>query len=792
MTKAVRTATKLGLRPAPPSSPTVPRGRLVPILIVALALIIGVARLGSPLEKLYPVEGDSAKYHSIAQGFARLYAHPIEGPRLWFSHSATPQDLQRYGFDSWVLQHAPAYTAYLGVGYLFGGNQAASGRFLTMLLFVAGALFLYLLTRDLFGPWPALGAALLYLFWPANWMYAAALLTEIPVAAAALGAALAMHRTGPSTRRRAWLFGGLTIGILILTKTTLRFLAVPWIVLEALLDRAPGRTGVLRRGAWRLAGWGGVQLVWLVFLWGFHLSPNPLARTGDDWLWIYRGNYVPDRGWETVGVGDAYTPELVEGSRRAEGLPDDRAKSVVYHTAFQATLREYPGGMLALMLTKAGIFWRFPAVKTTVDAGPIGLPPPARVQPALAVAALLGFALTLGAGARRSLPVIFPLFLTALHAATHLVSRYNAPAIPFAMLYAAGAIAILYGFLRGLLRSRHAPGGVFAQLRSSFPLGRSTWLRAAVFLVPLVLLGAGARASDPDPDQTRIRLERPGDGVRMQLELPPGVRPDAFVSSAIMLDILPSPRGSVTASIRLDGVEVARWNGRPPSDPDAFMLDRDVNRQDDRYKRVLRSVDRDLKEHIRRQRGMAGAGYDFYRQWQRIDVDPATAFADREVTLEFVILQSQGGWIDLFCDRRAPATPTVRGRSEEGELPVRVIEMPAFYDNSYEISSYRFDALSTDRVLADARLVRPVQIASERRSAERIDASGRAQPIAGEPRMRLRGKIPGGYALTRTPDGGVEPAWFTDVPQGLRPLAPEEVRLVQADRDRYFSGFINF
>lgn len=764
----------------------------MPILIVALALIIGAMRLASPAENLYPIEGDSAKYHSIAQGFARLYGHPIEGLRLWFSHSATAQDLQRYGFDSWVLQHAPAYTAYLGVGYVLGGNQAATGRFLTMLLFVAGALFLYLLARDLFGPWPALGAALLYLFWPSNWMYAAALLTEIPVAAAALGAALAMHRTGRSMSPRAWCLGGLAIGILILTKTTLRFLAVPWIVLEALVDRAPGNRVVLRRGAWRLAGWGGVQLIWLVFLWGFQLSPNPLARTGDDWLWIYRGNYVPDRGWETVGVGDAYTPELLEGSRRAQGLPDDRAKSVVYHTAFQETLREYPGGMIALMLTKAGIFWRFPAVKTTVDAGPIGLPPPARVQPALAVAALLGFALTLGAGERRSLPVIFPVFLTALHAATHLVSRYNAPAIPFAMLYAAGAVAILCGLLRDLLRSIRASGGLAAKLRLGMPRGRLIWVRAAVFIVPLITLAAGARASDPDPDQTRIRLEHPGDGVRMRLELPQGVRPEAFVSSVLMLDILPSPRGALTASIRLDGVEVARWNGRPPSDPDAFMLDRDVNRQDDRYRRVLRSVERDLEGRVRRQRGMAGAGYDYYRQWQAIDVDPGMAFADREVTLELLVLQSQGGWIDLFCDRRAPATPVARGLAEEGDLPVRVIEMPAFYDNSYEISSYRFDALSTDRDLADSRLTRPVEVCSARKVVERFDASGRSRPIAGEPRMRLRAKVPGGYALIRTPDGEVKPAWLTDTTQGLRPLAPEEVRLVQADRDHYFSGFVNF
>ncbi len=739
------------------------------------------------------MEGDSAKYHSIAQGFARLYTHPFEGLRLWFSHAATAGDLQRYGFDSWVLQHAPAYTAYLGIGYIVGGDQAATGRFLTMLLFVAGGLLLYLLTRDLFGAWPALAAALLYLFWPANWMYGAAILTEVPVGAAALAASLVLHRTGHSTRRRSWILGGVAIGVLILTKTTLRFLAVPWILLEALIDRAPGRGRILRRGAWRLVGWGATQAVWLIFLWGFHLSPNPLAQTGDDWLWIYRGNYVPDRGWETVGIGDAYTPELVEGFRQAQGLPENEAKGMGYRAAFRATLRENPGGMAALMLAKAGIFWRFPAVKSFVDAGGIGLPPPARLQPALAVAALLGFALCIGAGARRCLPAIFPCFLTALHAATHLVSRYNAPAIPFAMLYAAGGASILFVFLRTLLRARGREGGMRAAIARGIPIRRRLpWIRAAVFAIPLLILAAGARANDPDPDQSRIRLSHPGDGVRLVLDLPEGVRPDPFVSGEVMLDLLPSPQGSATVSIRMNGMEVARWDGRPPSGPDAFLLDREINRQDDRYRRVLRSVERNLNECVRRQRGMRAAGYDTYRQWYRIPVDPAKAFAGRQVTLEVTLVQCQDGWIDLFSDRNAPAaTSELRARGDEG-LPARVIEMPAFFDNSYEISSYRFDALSSDRVLADARLIRPVRVSSSRRSAERIEAGGGARALKGEPRMRLRGKLAGGYALVRAADGKADPAWVSDPSQGLRRLTPDEIRVLQADRDRYFSGFITF
>jgi hypothetical protein len=58
--------------------------------------------------------------------------------------------------------------------------------------------------------------------------------------------------------------------------------------------------------------------------------------------------------------------------------------------------------------------------------------------------------------------------------------------------------------------------------------------------------------------------------------------------------------------------------------------------------------------------------------------------------------------------------------------------------------------------------------------------------------MRLRGKLAGGYALVRSADGKADPAWVSDPSQALRRLTPDEIRVLQADRDRYFSGFITF
>jgi 4-amino-4-deoxy-L-arabinose transferase-like glycosyltransferase len=848
-----RSATELGLRPASRStSRSAPTkggdpgggkpahensgpapGRLVPLLLFTVALLIGIARIAGPSAELYPIEGDSAKYSEIAQGFATLYSHPLEGLGLWFSHHAGPEQLQRFHFDNWVLQHAPAYTAYLGIGYLLSGNNPVAGRFLTVLLFAAGVVFLYLIAREFFGKWAALAAGLFYLFWPANWSYAPAILTEVPVATAALAATWALMRTSRSTDRRAWIAGGIAIGILVLTKTTLRFIAIPWILIEVLIDRPRGKgwSLTLRRAGYRVAGWGGVWILWIVFLWGFNLSPNPLAKSGDDWLWIYRGDYVPDRGWESVGIGDAYTPELIAAMDQTQNLPADRQKGEMYKKAFFETLRRDPDGMLNLFLSKAGIFWRFPAVKTFQSAGPISLPPPARVQPALAIAALFGLALCIGANGRRCVPAVFPIYLTLLHAATHLVSRYNAPAFPFAFLYAMGALGIVViAIRRALVGIRLNRGDVVTGLRAhgppigfalagwilcfvllratpgspraaapwiagagSIPLlarvlgrGRLAFVRAAVVTVPLCLIAGGSIASDTLPGQTAVRLSRPGDGVRVELELPPDARPESFTDAEILVDLLPSERGRMTLSVRLAGKEIARMNGRPPSGPEAFLLDAQVHAADDRYKKVLRSVDRHLNGFVRRHRGMESAGYDYYRQWYRIPVDPNVAFAGPSAVIEIVLVDAQGGSCDVFLDRGVAAG------SPGGGGPVgRTIRMPAFFVNPYELSSYRFDALSSDRVLADSRLTRPVMVRSTRIRAERTGSDGKERSLDGEPRIRLRGRVPGGYGFVQKGSNAV-PDWVSDPAKARRMLEPNEIRVMQADRDRYFDGFITF
>ena len=821
-----RPATELGLRPTPhPSDAPLLRGWIVPCLLALLGLAIGLAILGGPEEELYPLSGDSEKYHAIGQGFARLYADPIEAIRLWASRDASAEDLSRYGFDSWVLQHAPAYTALLGAAYLLPGDDERAGRVVTILLFAIGAALLYRLGLAFFGFWPGLLAALLYLFWPAHWVYGSAVLTELPVASAALGAALVLWSTATAQRPRSWILGGIALGLLVLTKTTLRYLAVPLVLLEAILDtERPGRFR-LRRAAGRLIGYGATQAVWLLFLWGFQLSPNPLAATGDDWLWIYRGNYVPDRGWETVGIGDALTPELEAGIERARFVPEQDRRSAVYREAFFETLRRHPVEMPSLMLAKAGWFWSLPAVKTFARAGPLRLPPPVRIQPALAVAGLIGLALCVGRGWLRPLAAAIPIYLTLLHGATHFTGRYNIPATPFAMLFAFGAAGFLVAALRGVrvfpdpagrIRAgigprlpaillaaggvvlalavlRHWPGGaplaVGIAAAPALPLasrllggGGIGWARGGIVLGALGLVAAGGAVSDPDPDRARVRLDEPGEGVRLVLSLPPDALPERFDAAFVLLDLLPSEKGEATLSIRLGGQEVGRFEGRPPSDSTAFLLDPEIHAAGDRWRRVLRSVQRQLEGGVRRLPGRADAGYDQFRQWHRVPVDPRLAFADPRLELEAVLVSVDGGYLDLFLDRSAP----------ESGPGGREIGMPVFFENAYELSSYRFDAMATDRELADARLVRPVPVFSERVAAERFDREGNARGLPGEPRIRLRGALPGGHGLIREHSGALRPAWVLDPGEAVRMLDPAEIRTLQSDRDRYFDGFLTY
>jgi hypothetical protein len=58
--------------------------------------------------------------------------------------------------------------------------------------------------------------------------------------------------------------------------------------------------------------------------------------------------------------------------------------------------------------------------------------------------------------------------------------------------------------------------------------------------------------------------------------------------------------------------------------------------------------------------------------------------------------------------------------------------------------------------------------------------------------MRLRGRLPGGYGMVRTQSGEPRPEYLLDLSQAFQILAPGQIRVLQADRDRYFDGFLTY
>ncbi len=109
------------------------------------------------------------------------------------------------------------------------------------------------------------------------------------------------------------------------------------------------------------------------------------------------------------------------------------------------------------------------------------------------------------------------------------------------------------------------------------------------------------------------------------------------------------------------------------------------------------------------------------------------------------------------------------------------------------LGSQSVDLLAaTDRILADARLTRPIKVASVRKSAEFATARGTTRSIKGEPRLRLRGRLPGGWGLVRTERGELVPEFVADPSEAVQMLAPRQIRILQSDRDSFMDGFITY
>lgn len=525
------------------SRPAAPWRRGLPLAFAvafALGLAAGAAHWLVPGADLPPMTGDSAKYDQLARGVERLIHSPPLLGRL-FSGTLTMAERDSLGVDRWELQHAPGYVLPLGLAYALSPDDEGAGRALGLVCYALAAGLLLLIGRRIAGrrsAWVLLGLFLLY---PPLVYYALGVATEGHAMASLLlvaWLALLYHRR--ATRDRAlWL--GLALANLYLAKTTFRGLALGLLALElwslagfyplrrrARLSRprasSAGRSGpgkarasarghrgglsVLRRRARTLAlplliGALAPVACALLVMAAARIPLNPLGRTGEDVLWAYRGNYVPDQGWESAGLGDAIGPELAEANRRVVSAPlsDEEGLALrhdIYGIGLRLTIARYPIGWLALVGHKLRLFWTYPSVKTYLHTVTGQWAVPRWMHVLLWPLGLLGAAVACRRRGGLWIPAALALGVAAVHALTHLVARYHIPVLPIWLLYAGlGVKSAGLTFARAYRRladaRRHsASDGAAARLAA--PLRELPWRWP---LLALAALLAGGLLIDP-------------------------------------------------------------------------------------------------------------------------------------------------------------------------------------------------------------------------------------------------------------------------------------------------------
>lgn len=431
---------------------------LTPLLAALLALLATVPALFGPDDSLYPVQADSLKYHNMGRGLA-LFIEELPSAFLQMARGEfDDEDRLRYGMDGPILQHAASYIALLGSTYVVSGGTENSGRLLSSLLFAGSAALLTFWTRRHFGMAAALLFIPIFILWPAHLRFGTAIMTEIPMVFFMAASAVCLDLTRAPARSALGALGGIVLGFLSLAKVTFRFVIAPVLALDVWAARGQGRRAWLRFASWRIGGVILVVVIWGVFLRMAGLSANPVSESGEQELWIFRGNYVSDRGFETVGLGDVATPELLKAIRENENLPEEEKQKAIYRRAFSLVVQKDPVRWAALVLAKVRWFWIYPAVKEDVIAWWGRIPPPAHLQTWVVILALVGVAAALRRGPASWIPAALAAYLCAVHAATHLVSRYGIPSIALAMPYASfGVVSVAQLLARWRWRDSESP-----------------------------------------------------------------------------------------------------------------------------------------------------------------------------------------------------------------------------------------------------------------------------------------------------------------------------------------------
>jgi hypothetical protein len=431
-----------------------------------IALAAGTAHLLTPGASIAPIVGDSAKYDRLAGGVERVLQEPhLFGALMTGRLAGAERD--SLGIDRWEFQHAAGYIVPLGFLYALSPNNHGAGRTFGLFLYAVSAGLVVLIARRILGRRLAWVALVAYLAHVPFLYFGLGIATEGHATFSLLLVAYLALRFHRRPTRQAALWLGLALANLYLAKTTFRMLAALLLVGEMVyLLRPCLARRVSRAGAWRrarpllhaLAG-GAVAPVLLGF--GLMLlagcPANALARTGDDALWAYRGNYVPDQGWETTGLGDAIGPELDEANRRvSRHLEPEQAgielRRGIYALGLRLTIQSDPFGWVALVWKKFGLFWSYPALKRYLHTLTGAWPEPRLVHLLAWPLGLLGMVPLMRRRTALWIPGALALGLAFTHALTHLVARYQIPALPLWIICALAGAKVVFLTMRRAIR----------------------------------------------------------------------------------------------------------------------------------------------------------------------------------------------------------------------------------------------------------------------------------------------------------------------------------------------------
>lgn len=805
-----------------------------------LALLIGFAQLSSPRTERPPLSGDSAKYHALAEGVEQLLTQPALWPDL-LTGDLAPEVREELGLDRWEFQHAPAYVIPLGLGYALMPNNEGVGRAFSLIFYAASAGLLLVISRRLLGPywcWLALAGYLLYL--PLLY-FATGIQTEGFGGLVLLLVSYLLLQWHRRPRRSTAVRLGLGLALLFLAKTTFRPLALLFLA---------GELGWLLRGREKrrfglpLALAALVPLgLWYGALLAAHIPVENVSRTGESQLWLYRGNYVPNQGWETTAMGDPINEIIDEAGKELreaggdEMTPDERQREL-YGRALRKALARYPTSWVALVAKKARLFWTYPARKTSLPTVLGDYWIPRWIHLCLYPLGLLGLAVLLRRSPALCLPALLALGVSGVHALSHLVARYQIPALPiWGIIALVGLRAIPVTLRRLWARRASLPR---KDMRWGLPLlaallvilgwgltapalGRSVssgwrWyvLGATLLGLGLALLGPflaflgrladGARRrsawwlgvgplifgltavgeilSEPDWDAFSATLRKPGDMLiqRIPVGNPQLTKPELFTGAWLEIDLLRSIEGSFALEVSAGGEHLQTFTDSLGAAYESFLFDPAIHPAQDRYRRWADKCAHFVDRRLAREYGERNPRFDYFRRWVRVPV-PQRLLGGDFLQVELKLTNATGGgWIRVYGDRFP----------EQGEG--RGFHGPAMGENPNDFSHYRAEFFGGDRERMDARLtcrhlLRSREAVSQRlQGGRRVRLGDRPGQGAGELRVRLRVALQGALVYRDDEAGASQRIWTLTPQPEDRLVDPAGIRKFRWWRSAHFDG----